>query len=625
MEHTPIYGLQAMLDLRTLPLDRGDTRIHYEGSIDKAGRNGDYEWHLFEDETHPGEFVLFDAEGAGCILNFTQHRYPTSREPTFRFYFDGEAAPRFAIRHSEFGEKYPFIEPLASRYIGPVDGGRGPIRVVRSFVPMPFAKHCRVTSDVYLEGFEKAKGGGGWGHVIWQSFADGGVKTFDPADDVVPLAELWKKSGDTDVIPFEEEEIFSSPAAAAPGRSVTVFEDAGAGLISGISLECAERSASLLGRAEIRITWNGADTPQIRCPLACFFGNELGHHSVRTLLMGRSTDGRCYNNLPMPYAAGCRIEIVNRADEPLALRHFTVRYTREFNGWYAARKYHVLRTSEYSARKRTPGADSIIADIHGCGHLAAALITAYGVDSGYASCEGNVRVHIDGMRTPSMDSDGSESYTSYGWGFPSPPESNPASCYDGTKQRNEWCELRLCMGDPYRFGAHLRFGIESGDFNNCAMEHSGLVFWYGEEEARQSPLDVAEHLTEGGDGMCVTSVFESDDDDKPAAFRGTSGAVHTLRFAVPDGVKTVTLRRVSDQAEGRQYADVYVCGEKVTEYGWYAPDSNGIRRLYEDEFVIPRRFTDGKKELTVRIVPSDKYGNPRFSVLELSVWGCGDA
>ncbi|MBO7404730.1 MAG: hypothetical protein J6V24_07180, partial [Clostridia bacterium] len=148
VEHESFFGLAAMTDLKTLPLDKSGTRIRYEGSIDKAGRNADYDWHLFEDERHPGEFVLFDTVGAGCILNFTQHRYPSSKEPTFRFYFDGETAPRFEIRHSEFGEKYPFVEPLASRYIGPVDKGRGPIRVVRSFVPMPFARGCRVTSDV---------------------------------------------------------------------------------------------------------------------------------------------------------------------------------------------------------------------------------------------------------------------------------------------------------------------------------------------------------------------------------------------------------------------------------------------------------------------------------------------
>ena len=64
----------------------------------------------------------------------------SSSDPLFRFYFDGEETPRFSLRLSEFGEKEPFIKPLAESYIGPFDNGRGPIRVARSFVPMPFNK-----------------------------------------------------------------------------------------------------------------------------------------------------------------------------------------------------------------------------------------------------------------------------------------------------------------------------------------------------------------------------------------------------------------------------------------------------------------------------------------------------
>lgn len=50
----------------------------------------------------------------------------SSSDPLFRFYFDGEETPRFSLHLSEFGEKEPFIKPLAESYIGPFDNGRGP-------------------------------------------------------------------------------------------------------------------------------------------------------------------------------------------------------------------------------------------------------------------------------------------------------------------------------------------------------------------------------------------------------------------------------------------------------------------------------------------------------------------
>ena len=122
------YGISRMVDIASLPLlDRG-VSVHYEGSIDKKGKNADWDWSLYQDQR--GEWVIFDVEGPGCIYNLVQHRYMSSSDPLFRFYFDGEEAPRFSLRLSEFGEKAPFIKPLAESYIGPFDNGRGPIRAL---------------------------------------------------------------------------------------------------------------------------------------------------------------------------------------------------------------------------------------------------------------------------------------------------------------------------------------------------------------------------------------------------------------------------------------------------------------------------------------------------------------
>ena len=111
------YGISRMVDIASLPLlDRGIS-VHYEGSIDKRGKNSDWDWSLYQDQR--GEWVIFDVDGPGCIYNLVQHRYMSSSDPLFRFYFDGEETPRFSLHLSEFGEKEPFIKPLAESYIGP--------------------------------------------------------------------------------------------------------------------------------------------------------------------------------------------------------------------------------------------------------------------------------------------------------------------------------------------------------------------------------------------------------------------------------------------------------------------------------------------------------------------------
>lgn len=54
-----------------------------------------------------------------------------------------------------------------------MDGGRGPIRVGRSFVPIPYRDGCKITTDVKLGGNDRGKGEGGWGHIIYHSFVEG--------------------------------------------------------------------------------------------------------------------------------------------------------------------------------------------------------------------------------------------------------------------------------------------------------------------------------------------------------------------------------------------------------------------------------------------------------------------
>lgn len=118
----------------------------------------------------------------------------------FRFYFDGEEEPRFQIKPQEFGEKYPFLEPVASKYIarGNENGiitDEKAIRVVRSFVPMPFGKSCKITSSLPLMGNLISEGG--WGYVVYHTYSDGRItETFAPENpDYLKMISLWSQVG----------------------------------------------------------------------------------------------------------------------------------------------------------------------------------------------------------------------------------------------------------------------------------------------------------------------------------------------------------------------------------------------------------------------------------------------
>jgi hypothetical protein len=610
-----------MLYPELLPFLKPGVRIHYEGSIDKSGGNADWDWWLYQDTNH--EWVLLDVEGPGCIYNFVQHRYPTSEEPIFRFYFNGESTPRFTIRHSQFGEIYPFIEPMASRYTGPVDAGHGPIRVVRSFVPMPFRAGCRITSSVKLRGFDKAKGDGGWGHVIYHTYDEipEGVITYSATDNYDELIRRWKNTCvDPKTIPSHLA-VEQSSVLIAPGCHHTLWEWDGFGAITAVLLRL-DKPLSELKNLWIRMTWDKHTEPDVELPIPCLFANELMRNKTTYLMAGYQPEGICYNYFAMPYWSGVKIELENMGTDKINLPWLGIRAADVMT--YSKENCAYFRASYYR-RQATAGSDSIIADIKGHGHIVSVLITAFGTSDNEITCEGDVRVYIDGNRTPQVESDGSESYCCYGWGFPTPPETNPGSGYDGLPN-TPWSMNRHCIGDYYPFHQGIRFGIESGGCNDQYLEHSGAVFYYGLDTASAVQTDEIDIGSEESRKLHnyqavnvkyvhVEAAYEGDDDHIVIADIGAySASESTFHIAVCPENSGVLLRRRSDQKNGRQMATVIVDDVQVIERDWYYADKNPVKRWLDDEYAIPAMYTKGKSSLTVRIIPKSIHGKITWNV-----------
>lgn len=604
-----LRGIANMERFDLLPLLRDGVQVHYEGSIDKQGFNADWDWWLYREGE---EWVIFDCDRPGCIYNFVQHRYPDSPEPTFRFYFDHEREPRLVIKPSEFGSRAPFLKPLADAYLGPEDGGRGPIRVVRSFVPMPFAGACRITSDIRLKG--AGKGDGGWGHVVYHTYSSAeDIVTFTGKEDYSRLTAMWSVAGQDPKPDAVSESRLHRGLVLEPGETAVVLNETAQGSVASIQALPEAFTPELLGDVWVRATWDGHECPDIDCPIGIIFGNELGLNPVGVLSHGITGDGRGYNFFAMPYWESAVIELVNKGKQTVTFKEWEIRVTQERNPLYKRSQTGYFRSSEYYSRKASPGTDSIIGRLKGRGHLVAGHVTGYTRKPGTISCEGDVRVHIDGNATPQVESDGSESWVCYGWGFPTPPESNPASAYDGLPD-NPWSMIRLCSGDWYPFQTELVFGIEAGEFNNQYLEHSGALLYYGVDEPGMVLTDeidigskasegVHEYKSEGSRGYyTLESYYEGDQDDIVIADTGHETEVASeFTVTVHEDNRGVRLRRRSDQMTGRQKADVLVDGVKVEERSWYYPDRNPYKRWLEDEFDIPKKYTAGKRHLRIRL------------------------
>jgi len=581
------------MEIVRMPFLREGLTAHYEGSIDKAGGNADWDWWLYRDAR--GEWVLFETDGPGCIHNFVQHRYPSSETPVFRFYFDGEEEPRHFMTPADFGDKPPFIRPLADKFVGDdiPPRGRGPIWIVRSFVPLPFKKSCRITSSVRLEGHLKENGEGGWGHVIYHRYT--GDQTFP------------------DMPKSPNAKTFLCEAIISSGDEKVLFEHAGAASIVDWRLRLSPANVDDLW---IRITWDDTAQPAVWSPIGAFFGNEFGNHPVGFLTHGQSADGTYYFRLPMPFWKSARIELCNKSkDTNVSLESQILlgqAYPEELCGYFRATEYYPVTEAVF-------GQDTVIGSAVGRGHIVAATLTARTVSNQYVSCEGDVRLHLDGNMTPQIESDGSESHACYGWGFVYPPQQNPFSGYDGSSHPlYEFSETRVHVGDIIPFQTGFRFCLEAGSCNDEPMRHSGVVLYYGRNEAGMTltdTLDIGNKQSEDvhqyrAEKVIWRGELESRYEDGFSTPLADCGIAHTgfseFTVAISPDNKGVRLRRRSDQLHGRQQARVFVDGIPVTERTWYHPDSNTHRRWLEDEFEIPSHYTVNKKGARIRIEHLDQ-------------------
>ena len=172
--------------------------------------------------------------------------------------------------------------------------------------------------------------------------------------------------------------------------------------------------------------------------------------------------------------------------------------------------------------------------------------------------------------------------------------------------------FRLMLTDAVPFARSLRFGIEHGPANDVDAFYSSTAFWYGRDGdglRETDAVDVGEPASEaahgysgGGDVVRLDAAFEGDDDGVFVRDRGraTSEPVR-FRLEVGRGNAGVIVRRLSDQANGYQAADVKVDGRDAGT--WLQPLRNTSLRWLEDDYELPPRLTEGKRTITVELAP----------------------
>lgn len=381
-----------------------------------------------------------------------------------------------------------------------------------------------------------------------------------------------------------------------------------------------------LGALRMQMFWDDDAAPAVDVPLAEFFGTGAGFVArVKSLMVGHE-QGRFYSYFPMPYERSARIALVSPAGTP-ALSGVSVAvrsrpYAMDFAkvGYFYASARRVLATR--------PGEDYDALRVEGQGHYVGTNLILPGLSW---TLEGDERVFVDGLRTPSISGTGTEDYVNGGWYWSRGPFSAPLS---GMPERAEASHpisaYRLHITDAIPFRTSLRVAFEHDGVGSNTVPYASVAYYYLKREpgmtelASFEPADeasAAAHAFSAGDQSSVDSVTSRFFNDAlPTAetrLAVSSPASSEFTLEIDPGNAGIVLRRVFDQALRDQRAEVFV--DDVSAGLWHAAGGNDAFRWREDEFWIPSELTRDRSAVTVRLdVKSPTWNAAEYRVFALS-------
>lgn len=499
--------LARLTDLRTLikkaPAgERGGCMSSYDRASRYDEETGAYvDWAANEDGSgcirtlKDGSIVAFEQEGPGVIWRIWS---ALPEKGHMRVFIDDEEVPAIDMPFIDWFEKQPGdIPPLnLSELSMRLSRGRN------SFIPIPFQKRCRV---------EFAPGWGMYYHFTYT--------LFDKNEKMPPYAERFTSDGmialaETDRLLYDRGEMMrageqDAQAQIAPGETAQILTLPGSGMIEEMSLLSTQADVA---RLLLRLYWDGRERPAVEAPLGEFFGGAPGYARYRSLPM--SMERAQYScRFPMPYADGCRAEIVNLSDAPqtVAMR-FAVdaAFTPDENTLRFHAKYHRGYFGDLDAPRFAPGGDrwpdwplllvrgayGRFAGVHL--HILDVWKTPekepeswwYGVwdrkTVDWWWGEGDEKFFVDGEAFPSTFGTGSEDYIGYAWAaeppfarFDSPYACLNAMPIDGN---GHTAVSRFHVADSIPFtdsfeGFIEKYKDDSWDGDNICL-YAATPYWY---------------------------------------------------------------------------------------------------------------------------------------------------
>ena len=502
--------IDELTDLRTLSVYPDPAFICRQfSSHDPKSVSPEQDWFANGDRGHylrveevdgRKEHVMMDAAGPGAVVRI----WSANPQGTMRVYVDGAAAPVIEAPMTDFlsGKTEGFPFPIAHT----VSKGWN------TYFPVPYAKHCKITSDkgdfyyqINYRTYDDGAAGGSFENAtplrLKERIAAAAAILDDPGGlRKVAGNDLRDRDTRTAESTLQTGDCTRLKASTKNGSAVEGLE---------FKVEADDMEAALRGLV-LSMTFDGLNTVQI--PLGDFVGTAPGASPYASLPAGVDEDGTLWSRWWMPFGRTAAMEIVNRGADEVGLRATMI--TRVDVPWNDNSMYFHAKWRIEKQIPTRPMKDWNYIDTKGKGvFVGDALYVSNPVKNWWG--EGDEKIYVDGETFPSHFGTGTEDYYGYAWCWPglfAHAYHNQPRC-DGPNNYGHTAVNRWHIVDRIPFETSFRFDMEVWHWADVNVDYAVACFWY----AFEGQTDTFTHPAAKADNLVVDRI-------EPYVIRKVEGA-----------------------------------------------------------------------------------------------------
>jgi hypothetical protein len=460
-----------------------------------------------EDKEGRKEYVLHDQDGPGALVRFWATWHGPKGGPfsngTLRVYLDGAEQPVIE------GSAQDVIDQglLAS---APLSQGVSPEteyaqRGHNLYLPIPYARHCKVTYSTDVAVDRGAHDGEALYYQINYRTYDKDVKvesfTMDCLDRYKEAIEATNKRLSAATINEKNLQVVQARGEIAPGSALESLRIDGTGAIRSmrLRLEAGDLEQALRSTV-LEIQFDGERT--VWAPVGDFSGVGYKGRTFKTWYTGAEKDGTIYVHWVMPFEKEAVITLRNVGEQPVNVVSAEVKH----GGWeWDDRSMHFHSTwrqyTDLATRgdKKMDGANAFDVNyvaVEGQGvYVGDTLTLCNGAAAWWG--EGDEKIYVDGESFPSHFGTGTEDYYGYAWcrpeSFAAPFHAQPEG--GGNLAGGYSTNSRYRSLDAIPFDKSLKLDMEVWHWTDTKVNYAPTTFWYARPGAKcnvaPAPSDAA--------------------------------------------------------------------------------------------------------------------------------------